>query len=91
MTAMLYTWDWNGQPPMTEIAGYVASLTAHQRPVYLTPVTETGDDSYGLVASDVELTPEQARQLYMTPHAVVQVEVALGGPRSSLGVPRASS
>lgn len=77
MGAKVFTWDWREQPPMAEMAASVAALTKLGRPVYLTPVAETGCDSYAAVVSDVELTQEQAEQIFMTPDAVVKVEVTI--------------
>jgi hypothetical protein len=77
MGTKIFSWDWQEQAPMDEIAASVAALTKLGRPVYLTPVTETGDDQYAVAAGDVELTAEQATQLYMTPDAVVRVEVTI--------------
>ena len=73
-----WTWDWQEQPPMSEIGAAVTEMSAKGQVFACHP--ETDSDSYALVLADRELTPEQAKQIYDHPNAVVQVEVIIEPP-----------
>ena len=55
----IVTWDHREQPDWEQIA-----LAQKCGLVYVTPVEETGDDSFALVVSKTQITPERAQKIF---------------------------
>ena len=59
------SWDWKEQPDFDEVeASGNGMLSDGATRIYLTLVADTGDDSYCLVVSDADLTPDEATRAY---------------------------
>jgi len=57
----LFTWDWKEQPPMTEIAAFVAELSGGSVVMREHP---TGSDQYALVIADHQISEADAGRVY---------------------------
>lgn len=73
-----WSWDFKEQPPLDDIAAEIEVMSARGKVWVCRP--ETGTDSYALLLSDRELTPEQVQKIYDEPDAQVRIQVSVETP-----------
>jgi hypothetical protein len=73
-----FTWDWQEQPPLDDIAAETEAMSAKGKVWIYRP--ETGTDSYALLLSPRALTIEQVQKVYDEPDAQVRVRVSIETP-----------
>jgi hypothetical protein len=55
-------WDWRGQPDLDELDRIVANMSAVPLGMIRVHQANTGNDQYGIVVTDEELTPAQVNE-----------------------------
>ncbi len=62
MTARIFTWDWKEHPDLDAIAAAVREISGGK--VFMEEY-DTGGDTFAWIVSDHEISPGQARELFM--------------------------